>query len=309
VDAAASRWSYRVRRLRRTRLISFGGLIVAVSFAAWVFYSLRNDDSTLSVLVRYTSRRMGWSPDLTTGDVVRRMDRYLKKGQNDQALRVGDAWAQKYPNREGDVLLYNILSDLYLQRAKLDSNRRDEDVNRAMSYRDKALRFQSDNVYCLQKFALLSETAAELSTSQRCPQYRNAIMFLSRSQEMLKEQQQVAPSEKFFRRRAVMTCSPSRTSTACCNSRALHWTVFEASWSDLGVRPPVLSNMTNISSLHGAALADPMLSVSILRIQYACNVTVASMHTGELVRHLSFGRNLDSGCCAEKCPNKQRNDR
>ena len=195
---------------RKRRFTLLGMAIVALICVTWTFFTLRDDDSTPSVLVRYTKRRMGWYPDRTVGDVVLRMDRYLKKGKYNEALQVGNSWTQKYPDNEGEVYLYNILSDLYLERAKSDTTHRDEYVDRAMSYRDEALRFQSNNIYCLQKFALQSEASAELSSRQRCPQYRNAIKFLTRSEDTLRSQRQVAPSEKVLSPRGSHDVVPDR---------------------------------------------------------------------------------------------------
>ncbi len=166
----------------RKRLVFIGALILTIVVAVWAVSSLRDDDSSLSVLVHYTKQRMGWPDDTTdsTYGVIARMSRYVKQRRYDDAVRVGNAWTARNPNSESNVYIFRLISDLYLERAKTDSTHADDYVKQAMLYRDKMLPLASNNVYGLRDLALLSEAGGDLSASQRCVQYRNAIKLLER---------------------------------------------------------------------------------------------------------------------------------
>jgi hypothetical protein len=127
---------------------------------------------------------MGWSADTTTADVLRRMAKYEKKGRYDDAIRTGAAWTEKYPD-SGEM--YEVISVLCLKQAGKDGQHADEYVNRAIVYRDKALPFAADSPWGLERLAAISEYAGDLSTNQRCTQYRNAIKLLDNTTLLLNE--------------------------------------------------------------------------------------------------------------------------
>jgi len=131
---------------------------------------------------------MGWAPDSTTGDVARTMTKYQKKGRYDDAIRAGIMWTEKYPDAGSNVWLYTDVSALYLEKAAKDSEHAEEDVKQALLYRDKALPLASDELYSLRQLAAISESAGDLSATQRCVQYRNAIKILDRMGVLLGEE-------------------------------------------------------------------------------------------------------------------------
>ncbi len=178
------------------RLILIGALIIAFGAALWVVFSLRDEDSMLSIVLRDVPRVMGWAPDSTTSDVLRRMAKYEKQSRYDDAVRAGNAWTEKHPNSDSNVWIFTLIARLYLQRAKAESGHADEYVTQAMLYRDKALPFESDNISGLRDLALLSEAGGDLSASQRCVQYRNSLKLLEHLGDVLRERQAVAPKQE-----------------------------------------------------------------------------------------------------------------
>jgi len=119
-------------KARSKRLLFIGALVLTIVVAAWTVFSLRDDDSSLSVFVSYARRRMGWSADTRAYDVIVRMSGYIKQGRYDDAVRVGNAWSAKNPNSESNVEIYKVICLLYLERAKADSGHADDYVRQAM---------------------------------------------------------------------------------------------------------------------------------------------------------------------------------
>lgn len=100
----------------RTKHKLFLGIIVfALTCVIGAGLSLRDDDSTLSVLARYVTRsvqqKMGWSDDLV--GVLNRMTRYEKKGRYDEAISAGATWAEKYPDSFESSWICQDISVLY----------------------------------------------------------------------------------------------------------------------------------------------------------------------------------------------------
>jgi hypothetical protein len=166
------------------RLVAAGAIAAVVALVIWGVVLLRDDDSVLSILIR----RVGWAPDSTTSDVVRRMSKYQKKGRYDDAIGVGIMWAKKYPDAGSNGWVYTDVSALYLEKAAKDGEHAEEDVKQALLYRDKALPFASDGLYSLQQLASISESAGDISAAQRCVQYRNAIKIMDRMSVLLGEE-------------------------------------------------------------------------------------------------------------------------
>ena len=168
------------------RLVAAGAIAALVALIMWSVLLLRDDDSVLSILIR--REHIGWAPDSTSGDVLRRMSKYQKKGRYDDAIRAGVMWTEKYPDAGSNVWLYMDVSALYLLKAAKDGEHAEEDVKRALLYRDKVLPFASDGLYSLQQLAAISESAGDISAAQRCVQYRNANKILDRMTVLLGEE-------------------------------------------------------------------------------------------------------------------------
>jgi len=150
---------------------------------ALVVWSVGDDSSVLGILVRKAPTYVGWASDSTAADVLRRMSKYEKKGRYDDAIKSGIAWTQKYPDAGSNGWngrIYTDVSALYLKKASQDDEHVEEDVTQALLYRDKALPFSTDTMYWLQQLAAISEHAGDLSPTQRCVQYRNAMKLLDR---------------------------------------------------------------------------------------------------------------------------------
>src|ERR1035438_3403666 len=162
-----------------------GGIVALV---VWIVVLLHDDGSVLSILVRRVPSYMGWAPDSTTTDVLRRMWKYEKKGRYDDAIKSGIAWTKKYPDAGSNGWIYTDVSALYLKKAAKDDEHAEEDVTQALLYRDKALPFSTDSLYSLQRLAAISESAGDLSAPQRCVQYRNTMKLLDRVNILLTEE-------------------------------------------------------------------------------------------------------------------------
>lgn len=158
---------------------------------ALVVWSVVDDSSVLGILAREVPRYMGWAPDSTTSDVLRRMSKYEKKGRYDDAIKSGLAWTEKHPDTGSNGWngwIYTDVSALYLKKAAEDDEHAEEDVTEALLYRDKALPFSTDSLYWLQKLAAISESVGDLSPAQRCVQYRNTMKLLDRVNILLTEE-------------------------------------------------------------------------------------------------------------------------
>lgn len=164
-------------------------LAFAAFFAAfvWTAVSLRNDDSTLSVVVRYVKNTMCWSADTNSVCMLEAMAKYEKKGHYDEAVSTGVELAEKYPNSPTSEWIYEDISALYLRRAKTDDGRAEEYLKQAILYRDKAIPSASDSPYALSRIVALSELIGDLSTVQRCAQYGNSIKLLDRMKLLANE--------------------------------------------------------------------------------------------------------------------------
>ena len=168
---------------RQQRLVVAGAIIAVVALV----WSVVDDSSVLGILVRGVPSYMGWATDSTASDVLRKMRKYEKKGRDDDAIKAGIAWTQKYPDAGR---IYTDVSALYLKKAAKDDEHAEEDVTQAVLYRDKALPFSTDSLYSLQRLADISEYAGDLSPTQRCVQYRNTMKLLDRVNILLTEEKE-----------------------------------------------------------------------------------------------------------------------
>jgi hypothetical protein len=170
------------------RSLWVGAVALVLGLAVWIVVSLRNDDSILSIVARSEIRNMGWSADSNTGEVLVRMERYEKRGREDDAIKAGIAWTDKHPDMTFDDLVFTDIAFVYLRKAQKDTRRSDEYIKMSVLYRDKALRTEADSIPGLENLACLSEAIAAISQSQRCPQYRNAITLLNRQVTLLNDE-------------------------------------------------------------------------------------------------------------------------
>lgn len=145
----------------------------------WLVVSLRNDDSTLTVIARYVKQTMCWSAEPSAYCVLKAMAKYQKQGRYDAAISTGAQWADKHPEGVTSELIYEDISELYLKKSTLDTVR-SEQYLQAISYRDKALRSAWDSPYALQPLVTISESVGDLSPKQRCVRYGNSMKLLDR---------------------------------------------------------------------------------------------------------------------------------
>jgi hypothetical protein len=162
-------------------------ILFSAVFIVWVAVSLRNDDSALSVLTRDLKESMCWSADSSTACVLKAMTKYEKHGRYDDAASVGAAWADKSPDSFMSGWIYQDISALYLKRARVESGRAEEYLKQAVIFRDKAVVSASDSPASLQRLAAISESVGDLSTAQRCVQYRNSIKLINRLNQLANE--------------------------------------------------------------------------------------------------------------------------
>lgn len=173
--------------MRTKRWILFASAGFFAVFVVWIAVSLRNDDSTVSVLARYVKDTMCWSADTNSVCMLKAMAKYEKKGRYDEAVRTGVELAEKYPNSPTNGWIYGDISALYVRRAKMDSGRAEEYLKQAILYRDKAIPSASDSPNALAQLVALSELIGDLSAAQRCAQYGNSIKLLDRMKLLANE--------------------------------------------------------------------------------------------------------------------------
>jgi hypothetical protein len=171
---------------RQQRLVL--GIVAVAALLIWIVVLLHDDGSVLGILVREVPSYIGWAPDSTAADVLRRMRKYEKKSRYDDAIKAGIAWTEKHPDDSWNGWIYMEVSALYLKKAEKDGEHTEEDVTEVLLYRDKALPLFPDNLYWLQRLAAISESAGDLSPTQRCVQYRNAMKLLDRGNIFLTEE-------------------------------------------------------------------------------------------------------------------------
>ena len=175
--------------LSRRRWIVGIVIVLLIGTGALVTASLRNDDSDLRVLIRYAARRMGGSQPSTTAEVVERMLRYEKRGRLNEALKLGVAWTDKYPQDFSSSYIYVNIAFIHLEEARRDRNKANEKIEQAISDRDKALACAPEALNIWADAARISEFAGDYSESQRCIQYGNAIKLLNQTSIRMQTEQ------------------------------------------------------------------------------------------------------------------------
>ena len=130
---------------------------------------------------------MCW-PTYSTGFcILEKMARYEKEGRYDDAISSGLAWTEKHPEGIDSEWIYREISLLYLKKASLDQKHKEDYLQQALSYRDKLLPSASNSPYTLEPLETISEYVGDLSTTQRCVQYRNSIKLLDSMNTLLSE--------------------------------------------------------------------------------------------------------------------------
>jgi hypothetical protein len=175
--------------MRAKRWILLGAAVFFTTLVVWIVVSLRNDDSTLMVVAGYLKETTCWSADSSAVCVLKTMAKYEKNGRYDDAVSTGTALAQKYPDSFTSGWIYEDISALYLRRARMDSGHAEEFLKQAVLYRDKALPSHLGSPYSLNLLVVLSELIGDLSTAQRCVQYRNSIKLLDRMKLLANEEE------------------------------------------------------------------------------------------------------------------------
>jgi hypothetical protein len=163
-------------------------LVVVAAGTTFVVWSLRNDDSTLSVLIRYGKQGLGLTDDSTVGSLLRRIAWYERWGRRDAALNAALKWQAKHPGSATDGIVDSIIASLYLEKARTDTKHANEYVDQAIAYRDKMLPSAQDNIGGLRQLEMITEFAGDLSARQRCTQYRNAEKLTERMVAMLEQE-------------------------------------------------------------------------------------------------------------------------
>lgn len=166
-------------RISRRHWIIGSSLAALVGVGVWVVVSLRNSDSGLSVLVKYTARAMWLTPPETTAEVLERMLSYEKRGRLEDAAKLGIAWTDRDPRNYSSNDVYVNLAFIRLEEATRDKSQADARVEQAIAYRDKALACSPDALDMWVNAARISEFAGDYSETQRCIQYGNAVKLLN----------------------------------------------------------------------------------------------------------------------------------
>lgn len=187
-DAVPLTSKQRLGLMRRRHAILVGTVAVALAIVGWALASLRDDDSSMRVLVRAAKHRMCWPEDSSLSCVLKAISKYDKKGRFDDAIKVGAAWTSQYPNSPANGMIYADISTLYLKKATRDPGRTEEYLKQALSCRDKALQSLSDSAYALRPLVDISEYVGDISQAQRCIQYGNSLRILDRMSLLAKEE-------------------------------------------------------------------------------------------------------------------------
>jgi hypothetical protein len=148
----------------------------------------------LGIAVLVAVLKFPWTPD-SMSKVLLKMSQFQEKGRYDDAISLGQVWATKYPQNGSNDQVFGRIALLFLEKAKKDDLNRDKYITQAIEYRDKTLPVASDttlgwySVGALQDSALISEYAGDISDTQRCVQYRNALRILQRLTYLVQDKQ------------------------------------------------------------------------------------------------------------------------
>ena len=151
--------------------------------------------TALLILLFFWNRHVGarGSQSATTmeaHDFGSQMDNYIKQGRYDDAVQAG---LQALQNQPTDEIVYQQIAFVYLVRAQKDPDQRNRWVSTAVSYLEKSLLLNAKErdaagVHLLQD-ALSFESAADLSTDERCSYYERARKLLDDRAPLLQGEQ------------------------------------------------------------------------------------------------------------------------
>ena len=166
------------------RSIFIGTGIVFTAFCLWATLSLQDDDSSVSVTARFVARYLKetvcWSAQSNAFCVIKAMAKYEKKGRYENAITTGVEWTDKHYDALTSPWIYEDISALCVEKARMDSGRAEEYLKQAVSYRDKAVRSVWETPYSLQRLVTISESIGDVSATQRCGEYGTSIKLLDR---------------------------------------------------------------------------------------------------------------------------------
>jgi hypothetical protein len=131
-------------------------------------------------------------------DVGSQMADYLKQGRYDDAVQVG---LKSLENQPSDEIIYHQIAVVYLTHAEKDAERREQWVEKAVSYVEKALSLNSKQKDTAGVHLLLHarsfEVAGDLSVAARCAYYRRARKLLEERVPLLQGDQLTLEGKTF----------------------------------------------------------------------------------------------------------------
>jgi len=175
----------------RWKLCAAAVLLLCFWVGTEQFSALRDNGSMLSVLITRVADKIGFPPGSSAYDTLHKMANYEKRGMYGAAINAGNAWITEHPIDGTNDRVFLAIASIFLQKAKQDSSHADQYVDQALVYRDKAIPIASDttlgwySMTTLRDMSLISESAGELSSKQRCVQYRNGVKLLERVLDQL----------------------------------------------------------------------------------------------------------------------------
>ena len=111
-------------------------------------------------------------------EAINLMTRYNQEGRHDDALKVAQDWLKKHPDDHAHrATFYDQIAITYLIKASKDRTRKDEWIQRAVTYYDKDLSDHPKNDIDIEFFTvgLGFEQAGDLSTADSCLYYKRAV--------------------------------------------------------------------------------------------------------------------------------------
>jgi hypothetical protein len=111
-------------------------------------------------------------------DTISLMARLDQQGRYDDAIRVAQDWMKKHPEDSAhNWAFYDQIAITYLMKASKDPGRKEEWVQQAVAYYDKALSThqKTDVDITLYETGRGFETAGDLSMTNRCSYYGRAV--------------------------------------------------------------------------------------------------------------------------------------
>jgi hypothetical protein len=134
--------------------------------------------SGISVLVSMIGDKTRLNQPESYYAVLHRMSQYRRRGFYRPAIALGEAWTERHQSVPNEDVFIS-MAGACLEKARHDQGQADIYVEKAVEYRDHALRAATSDVPIGMKqvhdLAAISEIAGDLSQKQRCVQYGNAI--------------------------------------------------------------------------------------------------------------------------------------